>query len=329
MCSTRRSTASVRTSPALTIATIPGSILRCAAASKRFLAWTDCVAGSSAPYGLMCFATPKPNAPAIAAASTATSSTRRPLASMNVARLVRTGLLPFALGCELTFGRLAPFDDRLGEADPHLQGQVGPGRSLARVRLDRAQVGEVAFFACAYRADDLDPPLGQAVREEQLQHPLVAKLVRRLPFAPQPVPERRFAGRGQLVDGAGAPARRLRSAADEALVLEALEFGIDLAVARGPEVARRPIDERLDVVTGAPTERDHPEDDAARGGQFDLWRFGIRSGHISGRYITMRYECQGPSRTSMRRVATRLWTPARTPPAITAECDPVTDYGKP
>ena len=28
-------------------------------------------------------------------------------------------------------------------------------------------------------------------------------------------------------------------------------------------------------------------------------------------------------------VAARLWTPARNPPAITAECDPVTDYGKP
>src|SRR2546430_3349363 len=231
MCSTRRSTASVRTSPALTIATIPGSILRCAAASKRFLAWTDCVAGSSAPYGLMCFATPKPNAPAMAAASTATSSTRRPLASMNVARLVSIGQLLFALGRELTFGRLAPIDDRLGEADPHLQGQVGPGRSLARVRLDRAQVREVAFFACPYRADDLDPPLGQAVREEQLQHPLVAKLVRRLVVGFQPVLERRFAGRGQLVHRAGAPARQLRPTADDARVLEAPEPGLDLAVA--------------------------------------------------------------------------------------------------
>src|SRR2546423_9440470 len=273
MCSTRRSTASVRTSPALTIATIPGSILRCAAASKRFLAWTDCVAGSSAPYGLMCFATPKPNAPAIAAASTATSSTRRPLASMNVARLVSIGLLLFALGCELTFGRLAPFDDRLGEADPHLQGQVGPGRSLARVRLDRAQVREVALFAPAYRADNLDPSLGQAVREEQLQHPLVAKLVRRLVVGCQPVLEHRLARLGQDVHGAGAPAQRLRSTVDEALVFEALELGVDLAVARGPEVAGGPIYERLDLVAGALTKRDHPEDHAARRGQFDVWQF--------------------------------------------------------
>ena len=78
--STRRWTAGVRTSPALTIATTPGSIWRPAAASNRFVAWTDCVAGSLAPYGLMCFATPTPNAPAIAAPITATSSTRRPCA---------------------------------------------------------------------------------------------------------------------------------------------------------------------------------------------------------------------------------------------------------
>src|SRR5438132_2412932 len=192
---------------------------------------------------------------------------------MDVARIVSICLLLFALGCELSFGRLAPFDDRLGELDPHLQGQVGPGRSLGRVRLDRAQVREVALFARPYRADDLDPPLGQAVREEQLQHPLVAKLVRRLVVGAQPVLERRFAGLGQLVHRPGAPAGRLWSTADEALVLEALEFGIDLAVARGPEVARRPIYESLDVVAGALTERDHPEDHAAGWAQFDVWRF--------------------------------------------------------
>src|SRR6476646_1999711 len=106
----------------------------------------------------MCFATPKPNAPAIAVTSTATSSTRRPLAWMRVARLASIALLLFALGCESTFGRLAPFDGPFGEADPHLQRQVGPGRSLARVRLDRSQVCEVALFARTDRADDLAPP---------------------------------------------------------------------------------------------------------------------------------------------------------------------------
>src|ERR687888_1355471 len=134
----------------------------------------------------MCFATPKPNAPAIAAASTATSSTRRPLASMKVASLASIGLLLFGLGCESTFGRLAPFDGPLGELDPHLQGQVRPGRSLARVRLDRSQMRERAFLARPHRADDLDPPRGQAVREEQLQHSLVAELVRRLVVGLEP-----------------------------------------------------------------------------------------------------------------------------------------------
>src|ERR1700759_288425 len=101
----------------------------------------------------MCFATPNPNAPAIAVAGTATSSTRRPFAWMNVARLANIGLLLFAFACELTFGRLAPFDGPFGETDPHLQGQVGPGRSLARVRLDRAQMRQVALLAHADRAD--------------------------------------------------------------------------------------------------------------------------------------------------------------------------------
>src|ERR1700758_1143263 len=116
----------------------------------------------------MRLATPTPNAPAIAAASTARRRMRRAWASMNVGSLVSIGLLLFGLGCEPTFGRLAPFDDAFGELDPHLQGQVGTRRSLARERLDRAQVREVALFARAYRAHDLGPPLGQAVREEQL-----------------------------------------------------------------------------------------------------------------------------------------------------------------
>src|ERR1700722_18156849 len=180
----------------------------------------------------MCLATPKPNAPAIAVTSTATSSIRRPFAWMNVARLANIGLLLFAVICELTFGRLAPFDRRFGETDPELQGQVGTGRSLACVRLERAQVREVALFTGADRADDLDPPLGQAVGEEQLQHPLVAKLIRRLVLGSQPVLQGCRAGLVQLIHRAGAPARGLRPTADQAPVLEALEFGIDLAVAR-------------------------------------------------------------------------------------------------
>src|SRR5919204_4654806 len=237
----------------------------------------------------MCFATPKPKAPATAAASTATSSTRRPLAWMKVARLVSIGLLLFGLGCESTLGRLAPFDGPLGELDPHLEGQVRPGRSLAGVRLDRSQMCERALLAHPHGADDVDPPLGRAVREEQLQHALVAELVRRLVVGLEPALQRRCSCFGQLVDGAGAAARRLRSPAHDALILEALELGIDLPVARRPEVARRLVDERLDVVAGALTERDHPEDDAAGRAQFDGWYLGIRCAHMSARYISPRY----------------------------------------
>src|SRR3954447_3434116 len=229
----------------------------------------------------MRFATPEPKAAAIAAASTATSRTARRLAWMKVARRVSMGLLLVGFGCESPFGRVAPSDGGLGELDPHLQGQVGTGRSLARVRFDRAQVRERALLACPHRANDVDPPLGQAVGEEQLQHALVAQLVRRAGVGLEPALERRRAGLGQLVDGARAAARGLVSSPDEALVFEALELGIDLAVARGPEVARRLVDERLDVVAGALPERDHPEDHAAGRAQV--------GGHGSSGYINTRY----------------------------------------
>src|SRR5258708_3300606 len=115
----------------------------------------------------MCFSTPKPNAPAIAAPVTATRSTWRPWASMTLAGLVNMGLLLLCLSREPAVGRLAPRDGPLGQADSHLQRQVGTHRSLACVRLDRAQMSEPALFPCANRANDLDPLLGQAVREEQ------------------------------------------------------------------------------------------------------------------------------------------------------------------
>src|SRR5919197_2871315 len=208
---------------------------------------------------------------------------------MKLARLVSIVLFLFGLGCELTLGRLAPFDGPLGELDSHLEGQVGPGRSLACVRLDRAQMRERALLARPHRTHDVDPPLGQAVREEQLQHSLVAELVGRLVVGLEPALQRRRARFGQLVDGARAAARRLRSPAHEALILQALELGIDLPVARRPEVARRLVYERLDVVAGALTERDHAEDDAAGRAHFDGWWFGIRAGHVSGRYISPRH----------------------------------------
>src|SRR5205807_8333427 len=128
----------------------------------------------------------------------------------------------------------------------------------------RGQVRVLVIYEPAYGADNLGASLGQAVREEQLQRAHVAKLVRRLVVGCQAVLEHPFARLGQVVHGAGAPAERLRSTVDEALVFEALELGVDLAVARGPEVAGGPIYERLDLVAGALTKRDHPEDHAAR-----------------------------------------------------------------
>src|SRR3954469_11059996 len=254
----------------------------------------------------MRFATPEPKAPAIAAASTATSRTARRLAWMKVARRVNIGLLLIGLGCESPFGRLAPSDGGLGELDPHLQGQVGTGRSLARVRFDRAQVRERALLACPHRANDVDPPLGEAVGEEQLQHALVAKLVRRAGVVLEPALERRRAGLGQLVDGARAATRGLMSPADEALVLEALELRVDLPVARGPEVARRLVDERLDLVTGALPERDHPEDHAARGAQVGCHG---SAGYINTRYMQAAMARRREARHRLSRAA--AWLPGR------------------
>src|SRR3954471_24134820 len=124
----------------------------------------------------MCLATPTPNAPGIAAPITATRSTRRPWPGTKVARSVSIGLLLLCLGFEPALGRLAPLDGPLGETDPQLQGQVGTLWSLARVRLDRAQVGERTLLPGAHRPNDLYALLGQTVREEQLEHPFVAQL---------------------------------------------------------------------------------------------------------------------------------------------------------
>src|SRR6185437_623643 len=67
----------------------------------------------------------------------------------------------------------APLDGPLGEADSHLERQLSACRPLARMRLDRAQMNERLFFALADRAEDREPVLGQAVRQEELQHAFV------------------------------------------------------------------------------------------------------------------------------------------------------------
>ena len=136
----------------------------------------------------------------------------------------------------------------------------------------------------AHRADVVDALLGRAhVREEQLEHALVANLVRSRPAsASSQSLERGPAGVGQLVDGPGAAAGRLGLSGDQPLLLEALELWVDLAVARRPEVARRLVDELLDVVAGLPTERDHPEDHPAGRCQRCRW-------HSAREYIRPAY----------------------------------------
>src|SRR5438445_2256668 len=138
-----------------------------------------------------------------------------------------------------------------------------------------------ALFPSPNRANDLDLLLGQAVREEQLQQAFIAELVKRLVVGREPVFEGRLAGFRQLMNGACASARRLRSPAHEAPFLQVLELGIDLAVARRPEIPRRLVDERLDLIAAALAERDQPEHDTAGRAQLygrELW---IGWGHAS------------------------------------------------
>ena len=126
----------------------------------------------------------------------------------------------------------------------------------------------LALLHGAHGADVLEPVLriGE-VGEEQLEHSLVANLPLDGAVAGQPLLERVFPCRRQLVDRAGPSARRLIAASDQLLRLEPAQLRIDLSVARGPEVPRRAVDELLDVVPGLLAERDHPEDHAPGGGE--------------------------------------------------------------
>ena len=81
----------------------------------------------------------------------------------------------------------------------------------------------------------------QRVGEEEPQQRLVAQLDRHR-VAVEPLDERLTAGRGQLVDPAAAAAARLVLALDQALALEPPQLRVDLAVAGGPEEARRAVD---------------------------------------------------------------------------------------
>ena len=135
---------------------------------------------------------------------------------------------------------------------------------------------------------------GSDVGEEQLQHPLVAQLVHLLLVGCEPAAQRARPGVGQLVDRPRAAARRLRAPAHEPLILEPLELGVDLPVARGPEVAGRLVDELLDVVAGracrAPASRGSPRPVGVRS-----LRSGVGAGSgvaIHRQDISVRGMCQ-------------------------------------
>ena len=117
---------------------------------------------------------------------------------------------------------------------------------------------------------------GDVGGQEQLQQALVAQLVGERVLGGDPLAQARGAGVGQRVDRALAAAGRVVGCVDQAHRLQALELGVDRAVARGPEEADRAVDERLDVVARLGAERQDSEHGA--GG-------GVEVVHVSARYI--------------------------------------------
>jgi hypothetical protein len=113
---------------------------------------------------------------------------------------------------------------------------------------------------------ELAPQLGallsvQPVGEEELQHPFVPELAMQRLVGGQPLAQRALAVGAQLVGLAPAPVGVVTPASDQAQLLEPLQLGVDLSVARGPEEPGRDVDQLLDVVAGAPAELEHPEEE--------------------------------------------------------------------
>src|SRR5439155_11326761 len=170
-------------------------------------------------------------------------------------------------------------------AEAVFEREVGARVGIDRLRVDLAQPRHHALVLAPERADRLEHLLGvAALREEELEHRLVADLVGRLGLGGEPVVECPLARGGQAVLGPGAPAGRLGPAPDQSALLEPLELRIDLAVAGGPEKARRDVHDLLDLVPGALAEPQHPEDDAAGGSQILCARL-----HMPSRYIAPAY----------------------------------------
>ena len=292
----------------MTSAITPGSIWRPSAASKRFVAWTDCVAGSVAPYGLRCFATPAPKTPAIAAATTATKNTRRLFPWRNVA-----SSLNIATPCSVRRDELArsPRTNRSSAARrrcPIRASDAGPC-ALLRVLLERAQFCELAFVALAHRAQVLDPPLraGCRRRTASASPRRAARTSAPLRTASQ-LAQRLAAAVGQLVHRARPPAGGLgRARAPGPPARGAAARGRSGRSSR-PRSAASTCPRALDVVARAVPERDHPEDHARGGAELDggvavggaraapargLRRCCSTTAHASARYIFARYLSRG------------------------------------
>src|SRR5262249_39744680 len=155
----------------------------------------------------------------------------------------------------------APLGSPFAVVESPAQHEVDERRILARPRVDLPQLREESVEPEPAALEQLQRLLArQRVGEEQPQQVLVAKLDDRgvaegpalAPVAPRVC---------EPVDAARTRAVRGVLARDEPFLLEPAQLGIDLAVARRPEEARRAVDGRLDLVARARAEREEAEDD--------------------------------------------------------------------
>src|SRR5206468_6325041 len=173
------------------------------------------------------------------------------------------------------------------EFDAPVKDEVDEIRVPPGARFDHPERGEVLLVSTLAPFQQAERLLSrQRVGEEETQERLVAVLDGRR-RAVEPVRERLTARVCELVHATPASAVRAVLAADESLLLELPQLGIDLPIARRPEEARRAVDGGLDVVAGHWPELEQSEHD----------RSDRRLLHVARRYIVTQYlSSQGKGR---------------------------------
>src|SRR5262249_10969785 len=128
------------------------------------------------------------------------------------------------------------------------------------------------------------------VGEEEAQQRLVAQLDRDL-LAVEPADQRLASRVGQPVDAPAPLTPGGLLAGDESVLLEPPQLRIDLGVAGRPEVARGAVDDGLDVVPRARSERQESQDHPGRARGLHTAR-----GYIAPIYLSRAWDGRGARR---------------------------------